>query len=123
MRLESNWWVCLLGKEQKGRLRKVIYMLLIYIHDMCVYVEVKGCPVTCQAGTEWRCRCIAVPILEIGARSGWVFNAMPRPLYHQEGDWYPLYRRLRVYIDDIIIIKEVDFTKYQVEIARRRTIK
>jgi len=48
---------------------------------------------------------------------------MLRPLYHQEGDWYPMYRRLCVYIDDIIIIKKVDFTKYQVEITRRRNVK
>jgi hypothetical protein len=72
---------------------------------------------------RWRYSYIALPILEIGARRGWVFNAMPRPLYLQEGVWYPFYRRLCVYIVDIIIIKEIDFTKYQVEIARRRTIK
>jgi hypothetical protein len=96
--------------------------VLIYIHNVYVYVEGKGSPVRYQAGTERRCRCIALPILEIGARKGWLFNAIPRPLYHQEGDWYPLQRRLCGYVDDIIIIKEVDFTKYQVEIARRRTV-
>ena len=52
--------------------------------------EDKGCLLTCQAGTKGR---IAVLILDLSARMGWLVNPMPKPLYCgdrdpvQEGGW------------------------------------
>jgi hypothetical protein len=56
----------------------------IYIY---IYVYI-GLPISCQEGTEVG-RGMALPTLDPGPRSGWVFTAAPQPLYLCERDQAP----------------------------------
>ena len=44
----------------------------------------KGCPITCRWRDRMESRGMALPLLNRGARWGWVVSAMHWPLYHKE---------------------------------------